>query len=230
MKGNSKKWAPAGELDTPYKRAAQEWDDRIGNAVVQASNWRLATFATIVFVALPAICGMIYLGAQPKSIPHIVEIGVDGSATYRGEIGKSWEKFKPSDPSIRFHLQRFIQDTRMISSDTGVIKQNWFDAFKLVTPKAANTLSAYVHKNDPFIRASKERVSVDILSMVRLSENSWQVDWKESQWGTTGEPLGESYWRGIYTIVLQKPENEKQLEANPIGLFIDEFNIAQIYR
>ncbi len=230
MKGTSKKWSPAGELDTPYKRAAQEWDDRIGSAVVQANNWRLATFATIVFVALPSICGMIYLGAQPKAMPHIVEVGVDGSAAYRGEIGKSWAQFKPSDPSIRYHLQRFVQNTRMISSDAGIIKQHWLDAFKLVTPKAANTLSAYVQKNDPFVRAAKERVNVDIISMVRVSEESWQVDWKESQWGTMGEPLGESYWRGIYKVVLKKPENERQLEANPIGLFIDEFNIAQIYR
>ena len=230
MKGTSKKWSPKGELDTPYKRARQEWDDRIGSSVVQAKNWRLATFATIVFVALPSVGGMIYLGAQPKLVPHIVEIAVDGGATYRGEIGKTWEKFKPSDPSIKYHLQRFIQDTRMISSDAGVIKENWFDAYKLVTPKGANTLSAYVLKQDPFIRAAKERISVDILSMVRVSEYSWQVDWKESQWGIMGEPLGETYWRGIYKIVIQQPVNEKQLAANPIGLFIDEFNIAQLVR
>jgi len=225
-----KQWNPGGELDTPYQRAAKEWDDRIGSAVVQAKNWRLATFATLLFVALPSVGGMIYLGAQPKAVPHIVEIGVDGEATYRGEIGKAWERFKPSDPSIRYHLQRFIQDTRMISSDGGVIKQNWLDAFKLLSPKGANMLTAYVQKNDPFIRAAKERVSVDIISMVRVSEESWQVDWKESQWGTMGEPTGESYWRGIYKIIIQKPETEKQLASNPVGLFIDEFNIAQILR
>ena len=45
-----------------------------------------------------------------------------------------------------------------------------------------------------------------------------------------GEPLGETYWRGIYKIVIQQPVNEKQLAANPIGLFIDEFNIAQLVR
>ena len=225
-----KKWLPQGELDTPYKKAGQEWDNRIGSAVIQAKNWRLATVLTLVFVAMPCIAGMIYLGAQPKSVPHIIEVGRDGGATYRGEIGKSWERYKPSDPSIRYHLQRFIQDTRMISSDAGVIKSNWIDAFKLVSAKGANTLSAYVQKNDPFIRAAKERVGVDFLSIVRISENSWQVDWKESQWGVMGEPIGETFWRGIYKVVIQQPKTEKQLEANPIGLFVDEFNVAQIMR
>jgi len=31
--------SPAPE--TPYQRAAQAWDDRIGSARVQARNWRL---------------------------------------------------------------------------------------------------------------------------------------------------------------------------------------------
>lgn len=32
------------EPATPYQRAAQAWDDRIGSARVQAKNWRLAFF------------------------------------------------------------------------------------------------------------------------------------------------------------------------------------------
>ncbi len=86
MKGTSKKWSPAGELDTPYKRASQEWDDRIGSAVVQANNWRLATFATIVFVALPSICGMIYLGAQPKRCLTLLRLVL----TQRCLSGRNW--------------------------------------------------------------------------------------------------------------------------------------------
>ena len=32
------------EPATPYQRAAQVWDDRIGSARVQAKNWRLISF------------------------------------------------------------------------------------------------------------------------------------------------------------------------------------------
>jgi type IV secretory pathway VirB9-like protein len=35
------------EQVTPYQRAAQAWDDRIGSARVQAKNWRLAFFGTL---------------------------------------------------------------------------------------------------------------------------------------------------------------------------------------
>ncbi|NTU98030.1 MAG: type IV secretion system protein [Chlorobiaceae bacterium] len=225
-----KKWSPQGGLGSPYKRAAQEWDMRIGDAVIHAKNWRFATFSILLFVALPSVCGMIYLGSLPKMVPHIVEVAQDGGAAYLGPVGKQWARYKPSDPSIKYHLHRFIQDTRLISSDAGVIKENWLDAFKLVSPRAANTLSSYVQKNDPFIRAAKERVSIDFLSMVRISENSWQVDWKESQWGTMGDPLGETYWRGIFRVVLNPPASEKELAENPIGLYVDEYNISQLVR
>ncbi|NTW83968.1 MAG: type IV secretion system protein [Chlorobiaceae bacterium] len=225
-----KVWTPQGGLDTPYKRASQEWDMRIGDAVIQAKNWRLATLTILLFVAFPSVCGMIYLGSLPKMVPHIVEVAQDGGAYYRGVAGQQWGQYKPSDPSIKYHLHRFIMDTRMISSDAGVIKANWLDAFKLVSPKGANMLSAYVQKNDPFIRSSRERVGIDFLSMVRISEDSWQVDWKESQWGIMGEPLGETNWRGIFKIILKQPETEKDLVSNPIGLYVDEYNIAQIVR
>jgi hypothetical protein len=39
-----KKWSPEGTVETRYKKARQEWDARMGLAVVQARNWRLATF------------------------------------------------------------------------------------------------------------------------------------------------------------------------------------------
>jgi len=46
------------EPDTPYMRAGQVWDDRIGSARVQAKNWRLA--------ALVAACGRSRLALRSK--------------------------------------------------------------------------------------------------------------------------------------------------------------------
>jgi type IV secretion system protein TrbF len=230
MKAEMMSWKPKGDLDTPYKRARQEWDNRIGSSAVQARTWRLIAFAMLFFVAMPAVGGMIWLGSQPTKVPYIVEVARDGSAISRGEVGKAWESWKPTDPSIRYHLQRFIQDTRMISSDGAVVKRNWLDAYKLVTASGSNTLNAYVQKSDPFVRIATERVSVEVLSMVQLSQESWQVDWKESVWGIHGEPLGDSYWRGIFRIMLKQPRTEEQFASNPIGLYIDEFHWSRINR
>src|SRR3546814_19502780 len=36
------------ETETPYQTAVQIWDDRIGSARVQAKNWRLAGFGSLL--------------------------------------------------------------------------------------------------------------------------------------------------------------------------------------
>jgi type IV secretion system protein VirB5 len=80
------KWTPEGDLDTPYHRARQEWDSRMGTAVVAAKNWRLACFGSLGLV-LVAIGGMIYLGAKPKAVPHIIEVDALGAPAYVGPVG-----------------------------------------------------------------------------------------------------------------------------------------------
>ena len=36
---------------TPYQKAAQVWDERIGSARVQARNWRLMAFGSLILSA-----------------------------------------------------------------------------------------------------------------------------------------------------------------------------------
>jgi len=47
FKRPSVRYGTTPEPVTPYQRAAQAWDDRIGSARVQARNWRLAFFGTL---------------------------------------------------------------------------------------------------------------------------------------------------------------------------------------
>jgi type IV secretion system protein VirB5 len=222
----NKRWSPDGELDTPYRRARQEWDRRMGGALVQAKNWRLATLLSLGLVGM-ALVGVVYLGAQPKAVPHIVQIDKIGAPAYLGPIGQPAE-YRPSDAAIKYHLRRFIDETRSISTDPAVVKRNWIDAYTLITPNAANQLSAQAEKNDPVKRAERERVTVDVRALVQLSKDSWQADWEEKTWDKAGLELGTKIWRGTFKVLLRPPETEDQLATNPLGLFIDEFHSSLV--
>src|SRR3546814_8211870 len=90
---------------TPYQRAAQAWDDRIGSARVQARNWRLAFFGTLALSgALTA--GIIWQGARGSIVPWVVEVDKLGEAQAIAPATADWQ---PSDPQIAFHLARFIR-------------------------------------------------------------------------------------------------------------------------
>ncbi len=217
-------WAPDGVLDTPYRRARQEWDTRMGSALVHAKNWRLACFASLGLVGL-SLLGLVYLGAQPKAVPHVIEVDRLGAASYRGPVGGS--PYVPSDAVITYHLRRFLSDTREISSDIAVLKRNWIDAYQLVTPRGGHMLTAFVEapEHDPFRRAQEERVTLEFLSAVRVSGDTWQVDWRESSFDKDGNPGGASVtWRAMLRTLLAPPKDAEAMSRNPIGLYIDEFH------
>lgn len=226
MTSGRSRWVPEGGADTPYMRARAEWDARMGNLVVQARNWRLATFLALGLVGA-ALLGMAYLGAQPKAVPHIIEIDRLGHATYQGPAGEAIATYVPSEAVMKDHLRRFIEDTRSLSSDTAVIKRNWLEAYNLVTPRAANMLTAYVQRpgNAPFERAREERVGVEVIGFVRVSEDTWQVDWRETRWDKNGIETGPpDEWRAMLRVIRQQPRNQEAMERNPLGLYVDEFH------
>jgi type IV secretory pathway TrbF-like protein len=168
----NKKWTPDGHVETRYRKARKEWDDRMGGAVIQARNWRLATLLSLGLV-LVSLAGTIYLGAQPKAVPHIVQVDRIGAPTYVGPVGQSAREYRPGDATIKYHLRRFIDETRSVSSDPAVVRKNWTDAYTVITANAANQLSAYAERNDPIRRAQDARVTVDVAAIVQVSKETW---------------------------------------------------------
>jgi type IV secretion system protein VirB5 len=223
----NKKWTPEGNVETRYRRARKEWDDRMGGAIVQARNWRLATLLSLGLV-LVSLVGTIYLGAQPKAVPHIVQVDKIGAPTYLGPVGQSAREYRPGDATIKYHLRRFVEQTRSISSDAEIVRKNWTDAYTLITANAANQLGAYAEHNDPIRRAQDARVTVDVAAIVQVSKETWQADWEEKTWDKSGNQVGSVVWRGTFKIILRTPESEDQIATNPIGLYIDEFHWSKV--
>ena len=229
MQKQSPSWRPTEQAQTPYQKAQQEWDRRMGAATVQAANWRVIAFglAGLLFFST---AGNIFLGAQPKAIPHFVEIDKLGQPNYLGPLdSNALRAFTPNAASLHFHLTRFITDTREISSDAAILKRNWLDAYKLVTPDAANELNAYVKEHNPFDELEKQvRVSVQVNAIVPISKETWQVDWTETTWDEHGNQTGTTAWRGTFHILLRLADTAEKLEVNPLGLFIDELHWTRL--
>ena len=51
FKRPSTHYGKAPEPATPYQRATQVWDERIGASRVQAKNWRLMAFGSLILSA-----------------------------------------------------------------------------------------------------------------------------------------------------------------------------------
>ena len=61
------------EPETPYQKAAQVWDERIGSARVQAKNWRFMAFGSLVLAGLLA-GGLVWQSARGTITPWVVQV------------------------------------------------------------------------------------------------------------------------------------------------------------
>ena len=67
------------EPETPYQKAAQVWDERIGSARVQAKNWRLMAFGSLILSGCLA-GGLVWQSVRGTITPWVVEIDKLGQA------------------------------------------------------------------------------------------------------------------------------------------------------
>ena len=109
------------EPETPYQRAGQAWDDRIGSARVQARNWRLAFFGALL-ISGGLAAGLVWQSVRGTVTPWVVQIDKLGQAQ---AVAPAIADYRPTDPQIAWHLARFIEEVRSIPDDPVVLRQNW---------------------------------------------------------------------------------------------------------
>lgn len=201
---------------TPYARAGQIWDDRIGSARVQARNWRLMAFCSLG-LAIGMAGAFVWQARESRVIPYVVEVDRLGEPRALSEAEKA---HRPTDPQIAWHLAAFIGNVRSVSMDPVLMRRDWLSAYDFVTPRGAQFLGEYARASDPFARVGAESVSVQVTSVVRASDRSFQVKWTESAYDR-GSLAGTSQWTAILTIVTRVPETADTLRKNPLGIYVD---------
>jgi type IV secretory pathway TrbF-like protein len=210
------RYSDTPEPVTPYQAAAQVWDQRIGSARVQAKNWRLMAFGCLSLALLMA-GGLVWRSAQSIVTPYVVEVDTAGQVH---AIGEAATPYKPTDAQIAHHLARFVSDVRSLSIDPIVVRQNWLEAYDYATDRGAATLNDYARTNDPFARIGQDSTAVEITSVVRASDASFQVRWIERHYAN-GAPSGTERWTALLSIALQPPRTEERLRKNPLGIYVN---------
>ena len=205
--------------ETPYQRAAQLWDDRIGSARVQAKNWRLASFGSMT-LALVLGAGMIWLASQSRVTPYVVQVDKFGAVQ---AIGPATQNYTPTDAEIAWYLARFVTDVRSLSLDPVVVRRNWLEAYDYATDHGAVFLNQYAQANDPFKAVGERTVSVQITSVVRVSDGSFQVKWVEQIFEHDALARTE-HWTAILSVVTKQPTTAEILKKNPLGLYVNGVN------
>ena len=210
------------EPATPYQRAGQLWDERIGSARVQARNWRLMSLGGLMLSSGLA-SALVWQSLQSRVVPYVVEVDRLGAVRTVAPVDA---RLRPSDPQIAWFLSSFISDVRSVSLDPVLMRQNWLRAYDFVTDRGALVLNAHARATNPFAEIGDRTVSVQVTSVVRVSERSFQVKWTEHAF-RRGNPADSGRWTAILTVTMRPPRSADILRKNPLGLYVDAVDWSQ---
>ena len=95
-----------------------------------------------------------------------------------------------------------------------------------MTDRAAVTLNEYARENDPFARIGRETVAVEVTSVVRASDSSFQLRWLERIF-EGGAFKDTKRLTGLFSIVVAPPRTVEAVRKNPLGIHVHTFNWSQ---
>ena len=205
--------------ETPYQRAAQVWDERIGSARVQARNWRFMAFGSLA-LSMGLSAALVWQSANGSIVPWVVQVDRLGAAQ---AIAPATADYQPNDAQIAFYLARFIEQVRSIPADAIIVRQNWLRAYDFTTQAGALALNDYARSNDPFAKVGKSQVAVEVSSVIRASPSSFRVAWIERRY-QDGALASTERWSAILTVGVQPPRDADTLKKNPLGIYVNAIN------
>ncbi|MBS1213944.1 MAG: conjugal transfer protein TrbF [Proteobacteria bacterium] len=219
---------PVKEIN-PYLSARIHWNAHVGAVLSAARLWQIVALVSLS-IALIAAGGAIYVGAQSKFIPYVVEVDKLGQL----QAVKIADSASSADERIiHASLATWISSARLVTPDVALQRDAVFKVYALLGPQDAATAKMnewYGHAEEasPFKRAETETVSVDIVSVIPQSETTWRVDWTETTRSRDGALKSPpSRMAALITITLvpaSASTTEEQIRKNPLGILIKDFS------
>lgn len=209
--------------NNPYLDGRREWNERYGSYIAQAKNWRLFALFLLVISAI-SIAGVIYIGSQSKIRPYIVQVSEIGQPIASGEM----KQLKYDEKVVKFGLADFITNLRTIyKADLNIQKKYVNTAYKYLNKglPAYSQISEYYRANNPVSQEFDKQV--EIISVLPLAQNQYQIDWIEKQFDKNGIMLNQSRYRATTNIMFKAPTTEPEVINNPIGLFIRDISFQK---
>ena len=167
--------------------------------------------------------GLLWQSLQSRVVPFVVAVDRLGEPE---AIQPADRDYQPTDPQVAWHLAHFIADVRSVSLDPVLMRADWLEAYDFTTARGARFLSDYARTADPFGSVGTRTVSVQVTSVVRASDRSFQVKWTETSFDR-GSLAGTSRWTAMVSVVMRPPASAEVLRRNPLGLYVDSIDWSQ---
>ena len=211
---------------SPWIAAKHEWNERYGDLISRARNWRIAALLALLLALVEAV-GLIGLSLRAKTVPFIVAVDSIGRVVASG----SGEQAPVIDDRMkRAALYQWIQDLRMVITDPLVQRRSIDRVYSMIgqgTP-AQVFITDWYRNNTPFDRARTETVAVDVRTVLPTTSRTYEIEWTETTRDHAGTAVGSQNWKGVFTIAVNPPTDEKLAHVNPLGIYVVDTSWSKV--
>lgn len=217
------------QVVNPYLNAKRAWNVHTAGLMKSLQIWQFVGL-TCLLISVTAVSGVIYIGSQSKYIPLVFQQDASGntlSVTRGDRVGEA------NLDDFRTAAARFIENLRMVSIDTQLQKKAVFQVYSYLNQndaalKKVSEFYSGQSQLNPFERATKETVSIEIRSVLQESESTWQVDWVETIRNKDGTLKSAAIPMKALLTLYQEPSAAGDVTdailKNPHFIYVRDFN------
>jgi type IV secretory pathway TrbF-like protein len=212
---------------TPFQRARQEWDDRIGAPVVRSRNWRLAFFTssgTNLILAGALVYAVFFRPPEIWGIPTN-EHGVVAGVAERFAA----KRYEPTRDQVAADLAQWLEWVRTRPADGVKLRADIEKAYVFLDDTAKRKLNEYNKRFDPFAayntpdKLAKKTVTKTFPKVLPMEGNSYHATWTETVW-EYGQAKPSYTVTATFTATATGQTNQALINLNPAGTTIHDFD------
>jgi type IV secretory pathway TrbF-like protein len=210
----------------PYLVARREWDERYGDLISRARNWRSMAMLSGL-IAVIATAGMVWLSVRSRVVPFVVLMDSLGRPVASGMAEQASEA---DDRLKRAEILGWVENLRLVTTDA-VAQRKAIDRVyaHIASGSHAQTFISEFYRSDPpFKRAQTDTVAVEVKSVLSTSDHTYEVEWIETTRDLYGTVKGADHWKGSFSLTLSPPSDERLARINPLGIYVTQVSWTKV--
>ncbi len=209
--------------DTPfsiYKKLKH--DEQIRNA-----KWKWFAWGCLGCL-IAAIAALVWALSLPKTVPLVITVSDWGEAKYVGKISSmSYSGIKVPQIAVEYQIRKFVDHAYAIPTDSAILKRSLNDCYSSLTRDGANKFTLMLKDDNPLQRFGQVIRTVEVESILKLTNDSYQVDFYVTETDSGGKPKSRTRMRGVLTVAFLEPEPDEQ-KVNPLGIYFSNFDFTTV--
>ena len=217
------------EVDLYHKEGKAQYSTILGQAAAAAKGWRIMALLCSV-ACVVAVSGIAWIGGQSKIQPFLVVMKDDFLPV--GVFASS--QVPTSDERIsRAVLARFVRDLREVTTDRALLVKRFQELGQYIKPSspAFQKIQELLgdEKLNPLVLSQHLGIDVEIINVLEITNDTWQVDWYEHVRNKSGQRTqSRSEYRGNFVFEYAPTITPAMQLVNPIGFWVVDFNLQEI--